>query len=101
MFGRRPWTVLVNGNFDLAALVHAWILRASRYRLRGLIESGHVRHPGNNITPILAEALVKQVSLIANLPIRAVCFGLDKLQLSWAPPLLLRLHCCNNGAPMI
>jgi len=36
-------------------------VRKELYRMRGLIASSHVRHPANNISPTLREALDKQV----------------------------------------
>eukprot|EP00316_Scyphosphaera_apsteinii_P001321 CAMPEP_0119305918 /NCGR_PEP_ID=MMETSP1333-20130426/6796_1 /TAXON_ID=418940 /ORGANISM="Scyphosphaera apsteinii, Strain RCC1455" /LENGTH=307 /DNA_ID=CAMNT_0007309111 /DNA_START=88 /DNA_END=1011 /DNA_ORIENTATION=- len=37
-------------------------VRKELYRQRGLIKSAHVRHPGNNISPVLKTALEAQIS---------------------------------------
>ena len=36
-------------------------VRKEIYRLRGLIESGHVRHPGGGLSPVAAAALREQL----------------------------------------
>ena len=37
-------------------------VRKELYKLRGLIENGHVRHPGGQIAPVAAEALANQIA---------------------------------------